>query len=578
MDGLFTWLPDETLFSWCSRYHRLTANGLGRSTCQQLFGHRRIGSAHDLPGRVDDLVDRIGGRLGSADEIILDHTLLRFYLPFRGLRVANDAISAMRGPGIGSLKYRLGLLTSSWGAEHPLKACSACMTEDRRVHGVAYWHREQQLPGVWTCAQHGLHLLSSSMKIHQVARFDWVLPGFSELQDQHRSLSTVIGAERSLEPLKRLAAWSNAMVSEPAGRFDDPVRLSKTFRARLIVLGWASSSGRVRWGPLLEDGLRHLRIFAEIWTRADLANRSLLYSQLTHLLGARALTHPLRYLLWIDWLFGNWTDFALGYDQCEARQEPPDQEHTVQVKRPAVDPRRVQALVQLRGGSISATAVARELNVDPTTVAVWAAREDIAPRRRPKLLKPPMLAALVDGLRQGLDKVLVAQSGRVSVVTVTKVLRTEPGLSDHWHRVRFEQRQKAKRQEWLTLQSHAGGLGVLSLRKLAPAAYAWLYRNDAEWLRDQVAVLEGPKWSGNHAKVRHDHRDISRSLAVQRIALALNLQQPSHRMTMRDLLCALPELHTVVRRLDRWPRTVAALQAALVGNGTPNTDQSTLFK
>uniref|UniRef100_UPI00155DC829 TniQ family protein n=1 Tax=Chromobacterium subtsugae TaxID=251747 RepID=UPI00155DC829 len=150
--GVSLWqdpLPDETLFSWCSRYHRLAVNGADRNTCMLLFSHYRTGSAHDFPARVAVLADRLQGALGSATEIIRQRTLLPFYLPFRSKLLGLQAEQAMCGQGIGHLKFRLGLLTSGLGAAHPLKACPVCMTEDLALHGWAYWRRCHQLPGVW---------------------------------------------------------------------------------------------------------------------------------------------------------------------------------------------------------------------------------------------------------------------------------------------------------------------------------------------------------------------------------------------------------------------------------------------
>ena len=73
------WLPDETLFSWCSRYHHLAVNGLASATCLQLFGARRRGVAHDLPDSIGALARRAEGSLGAASDICTDRTLLAFY-------------------------------------------------------------------------------------------------------------------------------------------------------------------------------------------------------------------------------------------------------------------------------------------------------------------------------------------------------------------------------------------------------------------------------------------------------------------------------------------------------------------
>ena len=131
------WLPDETLFSLSSRHHRLSAQSRASHTSRALFGHPRGGLAHDLPDRVDALVERTAGALGSdARSLIRRHTILPFYLPFRSPADADAAIVQLRGPGIGSLKFRLGMLTSRFRAHHPLKLCLRCATDDCKRLGV----------------------------------------------------------------------------------------------------------------------------------------------------------------------------------------------------------------------------------------------------------------------------------------------------------------------------------------------------------------------------------------------------------------------------------------------------------
>lgn len=53
---LLQWLPDETLFSLCSRHHRLWGHPHAWQTSLLLFGGRRTGAQHDFPGSLDDLV------------------------------------------------------------------------------------------------------------------------------------------------------------------------------------------------------------------------------------------------------------------------------------------------------------------------------------------------------------------------------------------------------------------------------------------------------------------------------------------------------------------------------------------
>ena len=171
-----SWLPDETLFSLASRYHQISGNTHSGDTCRQLFGHTRQGALHDLPGNIGEFARRTGGILGEATEIARRRTVLAPYLPFLPHQAAVMAISALIETGVHNLKARLGLLTKGQRANHPLRACAACMQADKIEHCTMYWHREHQLPAVWVCPIHMEPLHTSDYKSEWLARYRWGLP------------------------------------------------------------------------------------------------------------------------------------------------------------------------------------------------------------------------------------------------------------------------------------------------------------------------------------------------------------------------------------------------------------------
>ena len=143
------WQPGETFFSLCSRHHRFWGHSTSARSAEILFGGRRMGTHHDLPSALDAFVLWTEGRLGAADHLARDHTLLRYYRPFVSATEVDAAVRVMRGPSVAHLKFRLGLLTSRFRADHPLKACASCMRADHVRSGWVYWHMQHQYPGVW---------------------------------------------------------------------------------------------------------------------------------------------------------------------------------------------------------------------------------------------------------------------------------------------------------------------------------------------------------------------------------------------------------------------------------------------
>lgn len=207
--GLLEWLPVETLYSLISRQHRLSGRRLAAETCRIFFGSTRGGSQHDFPTCLDALAIRTGGLLGSAAEIATHSTLFRYYAPFKSQTTVESCVAAMRGTSLGSLKFKLGLLTSRFRAHLPLKYCRPCVEGDAEAEGSACWHLEHQYPGVWVCSQHQLPLEEAAVKANGVGRHLWLLPADVAIQQR-----PVRGSRKLPWPAAPTAAGLAKMICE----------------------------------------------------------------------------------------------------------------------------------------------------------------------------------------------------------------------------------------------------------------------------------------------------------------------------------------------------------------------------
>lgn len=562
--GLPNWLPDETLFSLCSRYHVLSGAFYARTTCYALFGHSQRGSQHDLPSRIDNLAAATHGVLGSATDIILGHTLLPYYLPFKSDAVARDALAAMRGDGIGSLKYRLGLLTSGWGAHHPLRACPDCMEADVRTFGIAYWHLSHQIPGVLVCLRHGGPLLECDLKANGVGRFLWLLPGSSTWRQRPTDTGTP-------QILRQLAEVCTAIANLPKGFFFVGPQLASTYESQLMQRfdGRRCGLGKLS-APDFMSFCQPLRRIPEL--RALPENEPCATSQIYRLLDAtRCPSHPLRHAVYILHLFGSWPAFLRAYERPTTKLDRPEEGRPKGAKGL---PSELQARViaRLKESGLSPTAVADEFKIDVLTVMTWAVAADIEVHRRPKILKESVIAQISALLMRGVDKVDVAHSVGVSESSVTRVLRLHPELRAQWHVARSERQRESARQRWLAVTRDNPLLGAKAVRLLEPAAYMWLYRNDRAWL--EAALQSLPKTSGHHTpRVKWDDRDQELSAQVRNAALALSRIEPAGRkITLRRLFQHLPDLRVKAAHLDRLPLTRLAIQAVVNQPLTPTHD------
>lgn len=567
---LLSWLPGETLFSLISRHHYFSGQALSARTCEQFFGHPRAGSQHDLPSRLAHFVSRTNQCFGDVETVARNHTLLAYYAAFISPEELNNAIACMAGESVVHLKLRLGILTSRFRANHPLKSCRACMADDRSTFGWAYWHMEHQYPGVWICQKHGLQLLESDLKATGVERFQWHLPAAGHLRQWPADpQKAMLAGHTALQNLSRqvIDLTANAL-----DRSIQTSRLHEVYRAELVRRDWVTRGGSFRMPVIaasLLDHVKHLRAVPELEALPTTADEAAI--QLGRLLRPpRSGTHPLRHMVLINWLFGS----AEAFWQAQASAlNPPvalpkaifsaDQKSDNRNK----DPQREQLVGLLTVQKQSARTAAKAIGIDVGTAMSWAAQAGLSVSRRPKKLVAELRQRTIAELQNGIDKAVVAVKAQVSVVTITKLLLSEVGLHASWRQAREQRARATAREVWVHLLQTQPGVGIKLLRALEPAAFAWLYRNDRAWLDshkpDQQAL---PARSGG-LRVLWDERDQALSTEVKQAAQILRKGAGTRQIKLWQICQAIPALKAKIAALDRLPLTRRAIDQAIQRHG-----------
>jgi Tn7-like transposition protein D/TniQ len=572
------WLPGETLFSLISRHHFFWGHPFSSRTCAQFFGHRRAGSQHDFPSRLSKFDELTRGRYGTVDQIARHHTLLAYYASFMNELGIRNAIATMSGDSVNHLKYRLGILTSRFRANHPLKSCPACMQNDRAEYGWTYWHMDHQYPGVWICPKHGELLRESLLKATGVERFLWHLPS----EDQFRTVSTEYRAAiQHVHPaLLSLSRLVHELVTPGLGRTIDASRLYELYKSEVSQRGWVTQGGNYRMPEIASsyfEYAKRFRILPELTALPSTLSESV--TQLGRLLRPpRSGTHPLRHLVLIHWLFGTAEAFLSSY--AALLSEPLIVPNTDAVtmgdgELEQTDTRQAQLLNLISTQRYSMRKAAKVVGVDVGTAITWAAKAGVTVPRRPKKMTAEIRGKAISALQKGHDKVVVAKNANVSVVTITKLLLSEVGLHAVWRRSRDQLSQANARQKWvLALQLHAN-LGIKYIRTLEPAVYAWLYRNDRAWLDEHKPERLVNTIKPEVRRLLWDARDEKLSVSVEQAALVIQKENSGRRIKLWQLFQAVPDLKSKLSSLNQLPLTRRAIDLALLR--VDNITQPDLF-
>jgi len=556
-----TWLPDETLFSFASRYHRLSGHLRSETTCQTLFGHRRMGSAHDLPSLIAIFVHRTRSVLGSAEEIIFQRTLLPYYLPFKPKLIADNAVASMKEAGIGGLKFRLGIPASGFRAHHPLKFCPDCRDADGAANHLPYWRWIHQLPSAWLCPTHATELSATEIKAEGNNRFEWFLP---DECDTHRATSEDV----SLEYLRRLGDVAISLSRNAARIRYDTDRVALTILGELAKQGFLGGpSGtkleRESIGNAYTHFLRGVRKIPALNPLPATENQAA--DEIDRILHRPSHVHVTRIISAITWLFGSMDRFESAYWQPLSQYKPkscnlPEQEGP-NTELDANDSRRANLIAILTEGR-TVTAAAKAVGIDIATAKAWASAQGISTGSRASKMRGMKRQAMIDALRRGEPKEDIARQANLSVQSVTRLMRSEIGLGNAWHQARHAQKQAEARKQWREAIESDPSSGPKAARLLKPAAYAWLYRNDRAWLRTSIETIEqAPRHGGR--TVDWDARDIELAKQIERAALAAYLESPDRKITIARIKTLVPSLPPKLKHLNRLPLTQRAIEAAI---------------
>lgn len=516
------WLPDETLFSLCSRQHLVMGNLAPSTTSTAVLGLTQKFIKHDIPCGISALEQTGFNYCGSAESILLCHTIFPLFVPFQTQVKIEDAIRTIKGSRIDSLKYRLGLISSGFGADHPLNACPYCMHEDINAHGVAYWHLTHQYPGVLICPLHQAWLMVSTKSRRWSGRFEWSLPDEDYLIEQASS------QELWSRPAF-LALAANVIDLASIGRTSsfDPCTVAAAYRTALLQVE--------RPGSLLDriKPLRSFHLFESL--PADEESTESFIDQMTRT--PRRSIHPLKHLVLINWLFDGLNSFLEAY-KTEA--------------------------------SISDQQVACAPSREPVECCplsnVWVAAKNTS---RPKRLKGRLKEDLLIKLAEGVSKQKLCEEFQITVSTINKLLRANPTTYAQALHAKKGHEINEHRAEWQHLHRLYPELGVQALRSKKPSLYAWLYRNDKAWLMAEVQTFAKPARMNKHP-VDWEARD-SRLLSMIQTACWTISTLRQNTVTKGELYAMVPMLSSCLENRDRYAMSRAYLSAVL---GHTSVDRS----
>jgi hypothetical protein len=153
-------LPGETVLSHVMRIALLTGSPNLKPLAVRLFGLSSIQPPLIIPSNLTQYVRITEPVFIDVDEVVRKHTLYPILESFLSgpAKAAIESHFWNGGAAKGVYAY-LGFTTKSPTSQPRLGMCLKCVVENEALYGVAFWHREHQLPGLNSCGYHASPLV-----------------------------------------------------------------------------------------------------------------------------------------------------------------------------------------------------------------------------------------------------------------------------------------------------------------------------------------------------------------------------------------------------------------------------------
>jgi hypothetical protein len=509
-------LHDETFYGVVARFHVLAGHPNSRITLKELFGLDTVFPLSTLPSHLQRFTQHVC--IMKVDQLIEEHTLVPYYRPFLEKATSNRLRSNMLGERGGAIKVSLGLPASRLGAADLLRYCVGCYWDDIQTYGIAYWHRSHQLPGMLVCPRHGTALLSlDSREIR--ASFSLVLPP-PPRSEAERAESIFTTQENAA--LRCLATNSVALLESGLPSLC-PTKIHDAYHEAATRLGMGHGITRVHPVKLHAAVHKQINAFPRCGPFPNLDLEHAVFDNwATRLLRApRKNVHPLKHLILIQTLFGEFREFANALKATQA----------------------TKALTVCRSAR-------KQIRTNRTDLGC----------RQPPSLSTKQRIKFWALLCAGRPAAQVACSARLSLATTYRLIRSDPFHRRKWSEARFYRERAVRRVRAQRMLRRNREISKTELAHALGANYIWLMRHDRAWLSRHTPKRRKPT---AQRQIDWDVRDTALAKHVLMAVTVIRQQQGRpRRVTVSAIGRQLGCLARLQKCLNKLPRTAQILHSA----------------
>lgn len=303
---------DELIYSAIARYHFYSGNVDFRDTIEECFGKRTIIPTLQIGGNFEYLSKALGKKY-SSKTLIVKHTILPYYSPFVNEKIKDKIIEEIKYKGSYSIYTKLGIVAGGICRKDSILYCPICASKDIDKYGEPYIHREHQLEGILLCPNHGIVLKKYPLKKIDVSRIEYI-----RLEKQYLNLTYGRIEIAEYDKHLRLAKSAYYLLDNDLNNICKE-KVFNRYRYFLYQKGLLKGNNTIDQRKLYEKFICYYgkAFLKELDSEIDYSNE---YNWLKVISRkSKRASHPLRNLLFINFLCDDIKEFFNNIDDCKLK-------------------------------------------------------------------------------------------------------------------------------------------------------------------------------------------------------------------------------------------------------------------
>ncbi|MBU5317650.1 TnsD family transposase [Clostridium bornimense] len=304
---------NELLYSWMARYTFINGNIKDSYDKEDLFGNPKWTFDLFRQNNLEYFVNCFPKQLGyTTENIIYRNTIFPVFFKFMDNERKNNIIKKICSSNLSTFIKEIGInIINSTEVRNYINICPLCYEEDKEIHNDAYIHRNYQVPGCYMCAKHNVFLKKYYIKGNDT------YGNYKDIKfiDINNIDSSSLEEYDLLNEDKELYLYVSKCIDNIFNGVlnDDIVAIREKYQSKLYEKGYIVNT-KLALKKLCNDfNSYYSKEFLDSFDSYIYNSKDILWMR--YLVSNKDckvhVTHPIRHILFIIFLFGTLEDFIL---------------------------------------------------------------------------------------------------------------------------------------------------------------------------------------------------------------------------------------------------------------------------